>query len=195
MPYVDFEEVKKAVSIEDAAKWLKLDLKPSGNQFRCPCPTCGEGGERALAITPPEKWYCFPGKLGGDVIRLVAHVRGIGQKEAAEELAKAFLQPRGRDTKPQPRPEARQEAPEGLQALSYLEYDHPAVEAVGLSASDAEALGVGYAGRGIMRGFVAVPVRLEDGTLSGYLGITEAKLPPRWFLPERKVVPMARKSA
>jgi hypothetical protein len=33
-----------------------------------------------------------------------------------------------------------------------------------------------------MRGTVAVPVRLPDGSLAGYVGITEAKLPTKWHL-------------
>ena len=44
-----------------------------------------------------------------------------------------------------------------------------------------------------MRGFVAVPIRLEDGTLAGYIGITEATLPPRWHgIPSPVVVPLRR---
>ena len=37
-----------------------------------------------------------------------------------------------------------------------------------------------YAPRGTLRGTVAVPIRTKDGMLVGYIGITEAKLPPRW---------------
>jgi hypothetical protein len=49
------------------------------------------------------------------------------------------------------------------------------------------------ANRGIMRGHVAVPIRLQDGTLAGYIGITEAKLPPRWHgIPSRVVVPLRK---
>ncbi len=47
---------------------------------------------------------------------------------------------------------------------------------------DAERIGVGYAKRGVMRGTVAIPVRLDDGTLIGYIGIEDAVLPPRWQL-------------
>jgi hypothetical protein len=61
---------------------------------------------------------------------------------------------------------------------------HPAVAALGFEPEDAQALGIGYAGRGIMRGLVAIAVRLEDGSLAGYVGVEEiAKLPPRWQKP------------
>jgi hypothetical protein len=45
----------------------------------------------------------------------------------------------------------------------------------------------------MMKGLVAVPVRLEDGTLAGYHGITEAKLPRKFQLGD--VVQFAKKSA
>jgi len=70
-----------------------------------------------------------------------------------------------------------------------------AVEALGFAAEDAKALGIGYCPKGIMRGTLAVPVRLEDGTLAGYLGITDAKLPPRWHGIPSTVVPFAKKTA
>jgi hypothetical protein len=80
----------------------------------------------------------------------------------------------------------------GLKPLD-LEYDHPAVAALGFSPEDAEQLGIGYAGKGIMKGLVVAPIRLADGYLAGYVGLEEiAKLPPRWHYPEQKVVPLKR---
>jgi hypothetical protein len=35
------------------------------------------------------------------------------------------------------------------------------VESLGINASTAEALGIGYAGKGMMKGYAAVPVRLR----------------------------------
>jgi hypothetical protein len=46
----------------------------------------------------------------------------------------------------------------------------------------AETLGIGYAGRGLVKGYIAVPVRLPSGELTGYIGITEAKLPKQFHL-------------
>jgi hypothetical protein len=47
------------------------------------------------------------------------------------------------------------------------------------------ALGIGYASKGLMKGYVAIPIRLPTGELTGYIGISEAKLPksstfPTW---------------
>lgn len=94
MPYIDFAEIKRNVSIQQAAEKLNLTLKASGSQLRGPCPTCGTGGERALAITPSRGlFFCF-GCNGdksvngsGDCLALVSHITGLDVKDAAEYLA------------------------------------------------------------------------------------------------------------
>lgn len=174
--FIDFEAVKADNPIDQVAKRLGLELKKTGNQLRGPCPS-GDGGERAFVITPSKGvWYSFGLQEGGDVLALVELLNGCSTKEAAHFLAGETVPLERRETR-----QSKQSAPErGFRPLDYLEADHPAVEALGMEADDAEALGIGYAPRGVLRGTVAVPVRLEDGTLSGYIGITEAKLPPKW---------------
>ena len=71
-----------------------------------------------------------------------------------------------------PPPEGEQEdRREQLRALDYLVHEHPVIEVLGLSAVTMEALGGGFAPRGTMLGRVCIPLRMEDGTLVGYLGI------------------------
>jgi len=41
-----------------------------------------------------------------------------------------------------------------------------------IDVETAEALGIGYARKGMMRGRVAIPIRKEDGTLVGYCGFS-----------------------
>jgi hypothetical protein len=144
-----------------------------------------------LVITPGRGFYCFGSKKGGDQIALVAHARGIGMRDAAELVQEKLY---GTSTVPatststvpdRQRQEVRQERHSdspvvGLEALDYLQAGHEMVQAIGFSAEDAEALGIGYAAKGVMRGLVAIPVRLEDGTLTGYIGVEDAKLPARW---------------
>jgi DNA primase len=183
--FLDFGEVKARVSIEDAAKKLGLQLKSGTNQLRAPCPACPSAGERALVITPSKSaFYCWGIRKGGDQIALAAHVRKVSARDAA-----AFLIGDLRDhtrTVPESEP-AKDNGSRTLQALSYLEHEHEAVDAVGIHPDDAKAIGIGYAAKGMMRGTVAIPIRLPDGTLVGYIGITEATLPPRFILPENVV--------
>jgi len=85
--YIDFQELKSRVSIEQAIQLLGLRLKPSYDQLRGPCPTCKFGGDRVLAVSPSKSmFYCHAGLTGGDQIALVAHVKACKTNEAAAFL-------------------------------------------------------------------------------------------------------------
>ena len=176
MSYQDFEQIKADNPIEQVAEKLGLTLKKANNQLRGECPS-GEGGDRALVITPHKGlWYSFGLKRGGDCLALVELVNNCSTKEAA-----TFLSGTAPLEKSKSSPK-KTEARGGFRPLEYLEPDHPAVEALGMEPDTAEALGMGYAPRGILKGTVAVPIRTDTGQLAGYVGITEATLPPKWNL-------------
>lgn len=176
MALLDFDQIKENNPIEQVAEQLGLTLKKAGNQLRGQCPS-GAEGDRKFVITPSKQlWYSFALGKGGDVLALVQLVNGGSAKEAAQFL--------NGDTAPQEKPKglSKQGAERGFRPLDYLEHDHPAVEALGFDAEVAEQLGVGYAPRGMLKGKIAVPIRLSDGTLAGYIGTEEAVLPPKWHL-------------
>jgi DNA primase len=205
MAYIDFDALKKHVTIEEAVKLLGLSMKLGNSQFRGPCPSCKSGGDRALVVTPAKSaFYCFAAQKGGDAISLAAHVRGEGVRDAATWLAQRSGLVQVNRTVPSNSSQSFQEAtvPESdsgkqgdrtLAPLSYLECDHPAVDAVGFDAEIAKQLGIGYAGKGIMRGTVAIPIRDEHGVLKGYVGVTEARLPPSFM--GKNVIEFGKKSA
>lgn len=173
MSFIDFEEVKKNYKIEDVAERLGLELISKNNQLRGECPVCGEGGSRAFCITPAkQRFYCFGCSTGGDSIEMVARIQGVHPKEAANWIAGTT--PEEKSTKKRPKPS------EGFKPLDYLDPEHDAVDALGITPLDAGEIGIGYAPRGVMRGTVAVPIRLSDGRLIGYLGVTEAIVPKEW---------------
>lgn len=171
MSYLDFDEIKNTYPIETVAVRLGLGLTPHNNQLRGPCPS-GEGDQRSLVITPSKKvFYSFAKEVGGDVIKLVEFVKNIPAKEAAEWITSVTVPV-------EEKPEVKSHG--GFKPLDYLQADHPAVLALGFEPEVATKLGVGFSPRGILKNTVAIPVRLEDGTLAGYLGIKEALLPPEW---------------
>ncbi|MEM0989695.1 MAG: CHC2 zinc finger domain-containing protein [Pseudomonadota bacterium] len=175
MSYLDFDAIKADHPIGEVADRLGLDLKRSGKQMRGKCPVCEGSGDRNLVITPEKGvYYCFSDGKGGDVIALVAHVKGLGAKEAAAWIAGDTCQQSKTD------PKEKKGSERGFKPLDYLDSEHEAVLAVGFEPNDAQALGVGYAPRGVLRGTVAVPIRNDDVSIAGYIGITEAKLPPKW---------------
>jgi DNA primase len=188
MTYVDFAALKEAVSIEQVASILDLQFKASNKQLRGRCPVCG-GSERGLVITPDKGvYYCFADQNGGDLIALAAHVRSESMKEAA-----AFIT--GSLTVPEERVAKETRSNQKLQPLAHLEYDHPAIVALGLDPAVAESLGIGYAPKGVARGNVVIPVREADGTLRGYLGVQELTFIPKDFETLDNVVPLKREKA
>lgn len=193
---VDFQELKQRISISQVVQMLGLKMKGAGAQLRGPCPACNNGGDRALAVNTGGKYYCFADKKGGDQIALVAHIRGLSNKDAAEAIATHF------SVRPAPSPAGKPveqgSRRGGLEPLDYLDPIHEAVEALGIPPAAADQLGAGFAPKGTMRGRVLLPLRLPDGTLIGYCGIGLDLDPPFLFpsnLEERaegKVVPIRR---
>ncbi len=167
MASVDFAALKRELTIEQIANWLQLETTKVNDQLRCRCPV-HDGGKRALVITPGRGvFYCFAPQCqkGGDLIELVAHCRQIATRDAALEIQAAF------STKSAP--------PEGFDKVAgYLEPEHAAVQALGLTKEAAVTLGIGYAGRGIMKGRVLIPLRTADGALAGYAGYSTTLDPP-----------------
>lgn len=172
-PPVNFKALKE-ITFEQAIAFLtELKLyKKEGEQLRFPCPACGGDNKRALSIHPVNGFRCFAStKKGSDAVALVAHVRRIAQYDAGRLLEDHFLGERREDRAPSP---ARKAEPDGggeLRALDYLEPEHPVADMLGLSAATLQALGGGFAPRGTMAGRLLIPLRMNDGSLVGYLGI------------------------
>lgn len=164
MAFIDFQAIKRLASLEMVANWLGLDVKHG----RCQCPV-NEGDKRELVLTYDKGvWYCFGCKKkyphkrnGGDQIELVAHCLDVDVKTAAGHISKKF-----HGYTP-----ARKGLPDG--GLDYLEYQHPRVQALGLSPIRAEELGIGYAPKGTRAKHVLFPLRDESGKLLGYIPYAE----------------------
>jgi hypothetical protein len=120
---------------------------------------------------------------------LVAHVETCSQNEAAKLIAEKIGMPKNRTEKSRAQkaenPETKTVAAKAgeLQALPYLEPDHPTVQALGISAATAKAFASGYAGRGVLRGRLAVPIHNQEGLLLAYAGlaVTPEQLPKLLF--------------
>ena len=125
--FINFAELKEAMDITQVIPMLDLQLEESGKQLRGACSACGSN--TALVITPSKQvFYCQSAKKGGDLINLVAHIRKCGVKEAAQFIIDSAVGVKGGDCPPENAPK-RTFAP-----LTYLEYDHEAVVALGFDA-------------------------------------------------------------
>lgn len=167
---IDFQALKAKLRIEEVAK-AYVELTQEGEVWRAPCPVCAPRNHRSIVITPSKQlYYCFSRKGGGDVISLVAHVREVSQRSAAEMLVAQYFGSKEKES-------------DALEPLNYLDADHPLVSEAGFPKEVCERVGIGYASKGLMRTYIAIPIRLEDGTLVGYVGVKDARLPPKWRLP------------
>ena len=80
-------EAARSVGILDVARLLHLDPVRQGKEWVARCPL-HEDKEPSLRLNPVRNlWHCFPCGEGGDGIRLVQRVRGIGFTDAVRELA------------------------------------------------------------------------------------------------------------
>lgn len=195
VPYLDFQAIKRSYSIDEIMSMTGLPFKKDGKSYRCECPIHG-GGKRGLVVSPNENdekgdlgvFYCFGEKTGGDRVALLAHVRDSKPYAVFKELAER--RPAVPDLEPSPAPikvpEEKEEgsSPErGFRELPYIEPAHPSVQALGFPPEIAEALGVGFAPRGHHKQRIAVPLRLADGRLVGYISLGgDVLLPPKWHL-------------
>jgi DNA primase len=181
MPFVDFAELKTRVSIEQAARMLGLNLVPHGSQCRGPCPVCKSGGDRALVVTPDKGlFYCFAKKIGGDAIALVAHIRGISVKDAADELNRAFgtvqnstgtgTVSKSRATAPQAQEPRKQPAFDPEAYAARLDASHASLAPLGISSETLKVWKAGYSNAGTNRGRLAIALHDREGHVLGFAG-------------------------
>lgn len=172
MPYIDFAELKKAVSIAQAVEMLGLEVKKSGEQLRGACPTCGTDDPRALAITPAKQvFYCHKGQEGGDLIRLVAHVRGLAQKDAAQAIAEYVGFKASNRTKPEEKKQSTVKPDARLAEIGKrLDAHAEELEPLGIQPETYERFGAGYNKRGTLSGKLLIPVHDKGGELLAYCG-------------------------
>jgi hypothetical protein len=181
--YIDFSELKQRVDVTAVADMLglKLVFNDDANQWRGACPRCKDGGDRALAVTPGKGYYCFADKRGGDCIALAAHILNVSMRDAARRIVELEGGREGAHDSASTEPATEERDASPLQPLSYLLYEHEAVQALGVEVETAEKLGIGYAKKGIMRGRVAIPIRTGDGVLIGYCGYAPGAEPQLKF--------------
>lgn len=167
---LDFGAIKAENPIEQVAERLGLVLKPHGNQLRGQCPS-GQGDDRGLVVTPSKGvWFSHPMKKGGDVIELVAVVRNVSAKDAAQWIAGT----------PQPEKSATGRSQNADFKPVELTHDHPSVLVSGLEAEDAKRFGIGFKEKAAGAGHILIPV-YAGGKLAGYVGVAEITwLPEKW---------------
>lgn len=192
--WVNFAEIRASISLEDVIfRYYKIDtLKRDGEKLVGPCPIHRGDSPRAFhADLGRNVYHCFSRcKKGGNQLDFVAARDGISIRDAALRLQAYFLRPAvasgGAPPAASSRPKAEARAPPAAPASRApeepeenpvlnvkldLRGDHPhLLQERGLQLSTVEHFGVGYCGRGIMKGTIAIPIHDEEGQLVAYAG-------------------------
>jgi hypothetical protein len=219
VPYkLSFKKIAEQVDIGDVAKLCNLVV----TKDRATCPVCDS--ERSIQLfAETNSFRCHSAEISGDCISLYAHLNGTGMYAAAKSLQEQFgtadaARPATSPTSPAGGPVKSQPASTNLSAdghhhrepvqklakvdrtfdaaafaarLAYTEE----VSALGISPEDASRLGIGFhAQAGLLRNRVCFPIRNEDGTIAGYIGVqgADVKVPTTWLPP--KVVQLRRRA-
>jgi DNA primase len=187
----DFQLIKSQVTIEAAAQFLNLELRPMGAALRGPCPACKTGGERALVVTPSKQlFYCFSAGIGGDLISLWGHIEKCSPADSGSQIADTFGVGNRGTSAPVKTSAAVHSSPSPQQKKTEVKKDFdPAafasklaftdeVAELGIAEEDATRLQIGFT-----RGRVYFPIRNEDGSISGFVGYADGqlKMPPQWI--------------
>lgn len=191
--WVNFQEIRKRVSIEDVLlKFYRLDnLKRDGDKLIGPCPVHGGDSPRAFHVdTVRNLYHCFSKcGSGGNQLDLVAKKEDISIRDAALKLQAFFLQgePTAREPSLRTSRETVPEKPTSSKSPEEkidedaenkplgvkldLKSDHPhLLHDRGLSLETVQRFGIGYCSRGMLRGMIAIPLHDKEGVLVAYAG-------------------------
>ncbi len=174
-------------------------LRQNGDRLSGPCPIHKGKNPTAFRVSIGKNCFnCFGScARGGNVIDFVSLMEGVGFREAALLLQDWFLTPSGdggpvqskktvrkhtRAKSPKPSPPAAQApateepAPEDgpnlplTFELKTLKADHPYLFQRGLEPETIDQFGLGLCSRGMLRGYIAIPIHNREGELVAYAG-------------------------
>jgi DNA primase len=208
--FIPFAEVKRAVPLEAILERYGLleTLTRKGMNLAGACPFCnGKSGRQFQVNLVKNAWYCFGCKAGGNILDFVAKKDGVTIRTAALRLDSWFelglVEEKGKPAAeahaaPAQTPILFAEAPSAGKdtlpsensplafTLKTLDSKHESLEVLGLGAETLERFGAGYCARGLLKGWLAIPVHNHRGELLAYAGLALADGPtPRYLFPPK----------
>jgi DNA primase len=199
--WVDFAAIKGSVAIQQVLDHYRVRLKRVRKEYLrglCPLPTHGSAQSRESfgVDTGRNVWACHSasccqarqGKVGGNILDLVACMEACSVREAALRLRgwrDVSVETGLRDqlvSKGKRSGRSQAELPR-LSFTLRLQW-HPYLEQRGIQGQTAAWFGVGYyGGSGFLRGRMVFPIHDEGGALVAYAGRTMDGREPRYLFP------------
>jgi DNA primase len=196
--WVDFRAVKEAVSLEMVLRRYQIPglCRRHGQLVgRCPIHR-GKRDDSFRASLSKNVFHCFACQASGNVLDFVAAMQKCSLREAALRLQQWFgaAAPIAPLARQQP---ASQEVREGQLVrkkegfnpplhfvLKGVDPTHPYLAQRGIGRATAVEFGVGfYAGPGLLRGRIVIPIRNQRGEIVAYAGRALDGRSPKYKLP------------
>ena len=198
--WVDFRELRQGLDIEQVLTSYHVPLERVGlDQLRGPCPLPTHSSERSRESfsvdTAKNVWACHSasccearqGRVGGNVLDLVACLEGCSIRQAALRLQGEW---RGAGMREAPQRASKgspgSRGPDRPHPLSFslrLGW-HPYREERAVDPATAAWFGVGYyAGGGFLRHRIVFPIHDQEGQLVAYAGRSLDDGEPRYLFP------------
>jgi DNA primase len=225
MDWVSFDEIKQRVTLRMVINHYGIELRPVGpNTLRGKCPLPSHGSEKSkesftatLNKGVGGAWACQSqscvksrGRIGGNVLDLVAAIESCSIRDAAIKLQTWFLVPAAGDHHAPAGKEPHAESSEGKEpnnraelvsgktdsvgesetnkplvfTLQNIDHAHAYLNERGITEETAQKFGVGYfAGKGTMHNRLVVPIHNPEGELVAYAGRSLDGSEPRYKFP------------
>jgi DNA primase len=186
--WVSFAEVKRRVRLHQVLQSYGVDwLRRSGSdQYRGRCPIHrGQGQEAFHANLARDMFHCFACGAGGNVLDFVSAMESCSTRDAALRLQASVLALAGSERNVASRKLVTKKR-EGNAPLVFaldLNPAHPYLSERGIEAGTIRHFGVGYCGRGLMRGRIAIPIHDAQDRLVAYAGRALEDVAPRYRFP------------
>ena len=199
--WVDFQQLRQGLSIEQVLTGYRVPLKRVGiHQLRgsCPLPTHGsERSQQSFSVdTAKNVWACHSasccearrGRVGGNVLDLVACLEGCSLRQAALHLQEEWRGAGMAVGEPQ-RASKGSSTSGGADRPHPLSFSlrlgwHPYLEERAVDPATATWFGVGYyAGGGLLRNRMVFLIYDHEGQLVAYAGRSLDDGEPRYLFP------------
>lgn len=186
MPWIDYRYIKASVPIAQVLAYYNIPLKKTAEHHLAGhCPLPGHGGDRSNenafhVDTQKNVFNCFSHCGGGNVIDLVAKIEDCSFREAALLLYQMFF---ADAAEPEAAPvygaagvhennEPRLSENKPLTfELKGFNANHPFLRREkGLTAETIKHFGLGFCTKGLLAGWLAIPVHNREGQLVAYIG-------------------------
>lgn len=190
MTWVNFRELREKLDFREVLGYYKVEINAKNHiqhHGRCPLPTHkGQKRSPTFSVHLEKKiWRCFGCGAQGNILDFVAVMEGLNPKspedvrQAAITIGRRFNimseKPNGKGTAA-PKKNGRLAVCLAVTnaaldfELKELDPQHPYLAKRGLTPATIAHFGLGYCGRGLMQGRIAIPLRNTDGNLVGYAG-------------------------